>query len=64
MRPPDPREGRSRPGAAQAALKVHGKDYPKNNSADSIDVALAAIGIGIECREIVRRLNGLLDGAP
>ena len=31
---------------------------------DPVDIALTAVGFGIECRDVVRRLDALLDGAP
>ena len=34
---------------------------PMPVSRDSVDVALAAIGFGISCREVVRRIDALND---
>jgi hypothetical protein len=37
---------------------------PRPSPRDPVDMALAAIGFGIDLRDVVRRLDELLGGAP
>ena len=39
-------------------------DSQPSTPPDPVDIALTAVGFGIECRDVVRRLDELLDGAP
>jgi hypothetical protein len=58
----------SRPGCDGTALKTTtlkvNRRIPHHRHDDPIEQALAAVGFAIECRDVVRRLNELLGGAP
>jgi hypothetical protein len=56
---------RSRPGCDEAApttttVKVYRKEYPHGD--EPIELALAAIGLALDIRDALRRLDDLLDG--